>query len=94
MQVTLHVPASLREYSSGQPLLHVEVADSATVGDLFAFLHGSYPGIAERVLDELGAVRQHVNIFVNGDSIRLGQGLQTQVEANAEIWIIPAVSGG
>ena len=50
--------------------------------------------VVERVVSRQVVVRQHVNLFVNGENVRLGQGLHTPVEANAEIWIIPAVSGG
>jgi molybdopterin synthase sulfur carrier subunit len=94
MHVTLHVPSSLREFSAGQSRLALDVADSATVRDVFGRMHATHPGITERVLDERGEVRQHVNIFVNGNSIRLGHGLATPVEAGTEIWILPAVSGG
>jgi sulfur-carrier protein len=94
MPVTLHVPASLREFSGGQSRLALDVADSATVRDVLDCLHGMHPGISERVLNERGEVRQHVNVFVNGENVRLGRGLDTTVEAKSEIWILPAVSGG
>ena len=47
-------------------------------------------------VDEQGRVREHVNMFVDGASIRAGSslGLHTPVRAGAEIWILPAVSGG
>jgi molybdopterin synthase sulfur carrier subunit len=94
MSVTVHVPSSLREFSGGQRRLAIDAAHSATLRDVFTCMRASHPGISERVLDERGAVRQHVNVFVNGQNVRLGNGLQTQVEAGAEIWILPAVSGG
>ena len=94
MSVTVHVPTSLRDFSGGKSSLSLDVADGSPLRELFMRLDASYPGIVQRVLDEQGAVRQHVNVFVNGNSIRLGQGLQTPVEASAEVWIIPAVSGG
>jgi molybdopterin converting factor small subunit len=52
--------------------------------------------VVERALDETWSPRQHVNIFVDGQSIRLGGalGLETPVVPGAEVWIIPAVSGG
>jgi sulfur-carrier protein len=50
----------------------------------------------ERVLDEQGRVREHVNVFVDGESVRAAArlGLATPVRAGAEVWILPAVSGG
>jgi molybdopterin synthase sulfur carrier subunit len=94
MLITVHVPTSLREFAAGQPRVILDLSDSATVQEVFGRLHETHPGIAERVLNEHGEVRQHVNVFVNGNSIRLGHGLATRVEAGAEIWILPAVSGG
>ena len=96
MQVTVYVPASLRQYSGGVGKLQVEVVESATLSALFDCLHERYPGIVERALDESGSVRQHVNVFVDGESIRAGSslGLATPVRAGTEVWILPAVSGG
>jgi molybdopterin synthase sulfur carrier subunit len=39
-------------------------------------------------------VRPHVNVFVGTESIRFTGGLNTPVPDGAEIWIVPAVSGG
>ena len=94
MDVTVHVPTSLREFSAGQPRVTLGMSETTTLQDVLGCLHRTNPGVVERVLDEQGTVRPHVNLFVNGENVRLGQGLQTEVEANAEVWIIPAVSGG
>jgi molybdopterin converting factor small subunit len=39
-------------------------------------------------------VRPHVNIFVDGESIRDRGGLGASIRGGAEILILPAVSGG
>jgi molybdopterin converting factor small subunit len=46
------------------------------------------------VLTERGDVRQHVHIFVDGESIRDTGGLRGAVREGAEIFILPALSGG
>ena len=101
MQVTVYVPAALRQFSAGERRLHVELKAEAeaapiTLGQVFAALHARAPGVVERALDEQGGVRPHVNLFVDGESVRLGDGLglQTPVAAGSEVWILPAVSGG
>ena len=96
MQVVVHVPASLRQFSSGAGKLRVECPDAATLAAVFNQLHATCPGVVERALDEQGKIREHVNVFVDGESIRAGakRGLQTPVAAGAEVWILPAVSGG
>jgi len=95
MQVVVHVPASLRQYSGGAGKVRVECAN-ATLAGVFDTLHTTCPGVVERALDEQGKLRVHVNVFVDGESIRAGskRGLQTPVAAGTEVWILPAVSGG
>src|SRR5207253_5832648 len=96
MQVEVHVPTSLREYAGGARKLYVDVAEPSTLGAVFDCLHATAPGVVERALDEQGRVREHVNVFVDGQSVRAGAklGLATAVRAGAEVWILPAVSGG
>jgi sulfur-carrier protein len=95
MQVVVHVPASLRQFSGGAGKVRVECAE-ATLGGVLDQLHASYPGVVERALDEQGNIREHVNVFVDGESVRAGskRGLRTPVAAGTEVWILPAVSGG
>jgi len=50
--------------------------------------------VRDRVITELGDVRPHVNIFVDGESIRDAGGLGAPVHDGAEIFILPALSGG
>ncbi len=46
------------------------------------------------VLDEHGALRKHMVIFVNGDPIRDRTGLTDTVGANDQIHVMQALSGG
>ena len=100
MQVTVYLPAALRQFSAGERRLRVELAAAeavpVTLGQVFAALHARAPGVVERALDEQGGVRPHVNLFVDGESVRVGDGLglATPVAAGSEVWILPAVSGG
>jgi sulfur-carrier protein len=95
MQVVVYVPASLRQFSGGAGKLRVESAEP-TLGGVLRQLHASHPGVVERALDERGHIREHVNVFVDGHSIRAGskRGLETPVAPGTEVWILPAVSGG
>jgi molybdopterin converting factor small subunit len=47
-----------------------------------------------RVLDEQGALRRFVNLFVADEDIRFLKGLETELPAGATLSIIPAVAGG
>ena len=51
-------------------------------------------GVRDRIVDEQGVLRRHVNVFVNGENVRSLQGLDTGVKDGDEVSIIPAVSGG
>jgi len=96
MRVIVNVPASLREFSGGARHLTLDCDEPSTLAAVFQRLHVAAPGVVERALDEQGQIRPHVNVFLDGERIRAGsrQGLQTPVQAGAEVWILPAVSGG
>jgi len=53
-----------------------------------------YPGIRDRVVNEEGQLREHINIFVGKENIRYTGDFATPLQAGAEISILPAVSGG
>jgi molybdopterin synthase sulfur carrier subunit len=92
-QVHVHLPGALRPYAAGRRLLDLALP-GATVGELLRTLQGSYPGVHQRVVDELGSLRPHVNVFVNGESIRYLEGLATPLDEGDEVWLLPAISGG
>jgi MoaD family protein len=93
MRVRLHLHGALSPYADGQRRLEVALPGS-TVGELLHGLNDPYPGVHQRVMDELGCVRPHVNVFVNGESIRYLAGLDTSLDDGDEVWLLPAVSGG
>ena len=88
---TVHLPSALSGHAAGQR--RVDVA-GATVGKALAALGQAHPGVGQRVLDDQGVLRRHVNVFVNGESIRYLDGAATPVGDADEVWILPAVSGG
>ncbi len=47
-----------------------------------------------RMITELGDLRPHLNLFVDGECIRFTNGFATPVRDGAEIVILPALSGG
>jgi len=51
-------------------------------------------GLRDRVVNEKGEVRLHVNIFLNNENIRHQQALNTSLSEGDEITILPSVSGG
>ena len=92
MPIAFLIPGYLRQYTSGAA--RVETDAAATVGEALQRLWRAQPGVRDRVVDEQGNVRPHVNVFVGTESIRFTGGLATPVPDGSEIWIVPAVSGG
>jgi molybdopterin synthase sulfur carrier subunit len=93
MAFTVYVPGPLRDLSGGAAKIAVD-GDARTVGEALALLFAAHPGLRDRVVDETGDVRMHVNVFVGEESIRHLQGLATPVAESAEVFILPALSGG
>jgi molybdopterin converting factor small subunit len=87
------IPGPLRELAGDRSQVRIK-GDAASVNDALALLWRECPGVRDRVITERGEVRQHINIFVDGESIRDIDGLLTRVRDGAEIVILPAVSGG
>ena len=57
-------------------------------------LERRHPSLYRGICDDTGAVRRHVNLFVNNDHMRDRDGLDTALKAGDEVFILPAVSGG
>jgi sulfur-carrier protein len=93
MPVTIHVPGYLCEFTEGRGLVRLQ-GSPRSVGEALLALAALHPGVRDRVMNEQGAVRPHVNVFVGGESIRATGGLATPLPAGADLYIIPAVSGG
>ena len=92
MSVTIHLSGYLKPFSGGE--VEVSLAgDYATVGDVLDSLWQRHLALRDRVLNEQGEIRQHVNIFVGSDDIKRLKGLQTAIKTT-DIHIFNAVSGG
>lgn len=93
MAVTVHIPPALREHTAGAASVALDGAP-ATLSAALDALWRRHPGLRDRVLDERGTPRQHVALFVGTEHIRSTGGLATPLAADAEVTILPAVSGG
>ncbi len=91
MNITIHIPSALRSCCRGAS----ELALSApSVRAALTHLEERYPALYRSVCDETGAVRRHVNLFVNTDHVRDRDGLDTVLAPGDVLTILPAVSGG
>jgi molybdopterin converting factor small subunit len=89
--VSVRIPTILRTYTEGKSEVS---ADGSTLSEVIENLDSSYPGIKGRVLDEQGALRRFVNVYVGNDDVRFIEGLDTPTPDGAQVSVIPAVAGG
>jgi len=66
----------------------------ATVQESLEAAFGLYPRLRGYVLDEHGALRFHMAVFVDGVPIADRRGLTDPVSATSEIYVMQALSGG
>lgn len=66
----------------------------ATVGEALQAVFVATPGLRGYVLDDQGAVRTHVVVFLDGSPVRDRRGLSDAVRPDSEIFVMQALSGG
>ena len=93
MSVQVVLPGVLADLAGGSKHLDVEPA-GPTLADLLDALADRHPLLGRRIRDETGQVRRFVNVYVDGDDVRVTQGLATEVRDGAEVQVLPSVAGG
>jgi sulfur-carrier protein len=91
MAVKVKLPTQLRAAAGGEAELRVE---AGTVGEVLAAVYDQQPELRDRLTDDGQALRRFVNVYVDGEDIRFGDGLDTPVADGAEVQVLPAVAGG
>jgi len=86
--VVVHLPRSLVALFPGCE--RVMRVDGRTVLEIVKALDARVPGLANRVLDAGPVIRTHINVFVAGERATV----HTPVAPGAEVYVVPAVSGG
>ena len=68
--------------------------EATTVREAIVAVDAAHPGIAFRVLDDKGALRRFVNVFVADEDVRFLDGLDTELAPGTTVSLVPAVAGG
>lgn len=89
--VTVKLHGAFSQFAGGARSASVEASDIATA---LAGLVALHPTLAERMRDEHGKLREHVNIFANDEDMRYLDGERTALRDGDIVHIVPAVSGG
>jgi sulfur-carrier protein len=80
------LPALLAREAGGQREFEV---DAATLDDALRSLP-----VRNLCLDEHGELRRLVNVYVDGDDVRGGAGLETPLRADSQVLVVTAIAGG
>ena len=92
MALVFIIPGALKTQAGGRSEVRID-EHAGTVEAALALLWRECPGLRDRILTERHEIRPHVNVFVDGTNARHA-GLDAAVGDDAEIMIVPAVSGG
>lgn len=85
----VQIPTVLRTLVGGRDEVTV---DGSTIGEVLAALGAPAP-LVGRIREAL-ETRTRFHVFVNGSDVAAGAGLDTPVQEQDEIFIIPAIAGG
>jgi adenylyltransferase/sulfurtransferase len=91
MPVTISIPTALRQYAGGSSELKVE---AATAGEALERLTETHAELRKHLYNDQNALRNFVNVYVNDEDIRHGDGPQTPVKDGDTIMIVPSIAGG
>jgi len=94
MSVRVLLPRLLSDCTGGRTSMSLDLPEAATVCALLDVLAAEHPVFDRRVRDETGALRRHVNVYVDGEEVRRLSGLETPVPSNAEVMVVQSVAGG
>lgn len=86
----IRIPPVLRPEAGGKRALEVE---AGTVREALDALVDLYPALRGRIF-EGESVPSFLNVFVDGEDVRLAGGLATPVDGGSKILLLPAVAGG
>jgi molybdopterin converting factor small subunit len=82
----IRLPALLAREAGGQGRYELE---AATLGEALRALP-----VRDLCLDEPGELRRLVNVFVDGEDVRFGAGLDTPLTATSKVLVVTAIAGG
>ena len=86
----IRIPTPLRMYTADRAIIEV---DGNTVGEALASLVAQHPDLRTHLFND-DELRSFVNIFIDDEDIRFLQGLDTEIDADDSLRIIPSIAGG
>ena len=88
---TVKIPPVLRASVGGEREV---TAEGSNIGDVLRSLAERYPETQRQLFDEGGELNRYVNVYLGDEDVRVMDGLQTAVDPDDTIMILPAMAGG
>ena len=88
---TLTIPTPLRPYTQGTKNIDLHSTD---VRGAVKEIASKFPDLDPHLFTEDGNLRPYVNLFVNDEDVRHLQGLDTELQVQDRLRIIPSIAGG
>lgn len=87
----LRIPTPLRPYAQGQTEVSIK---GQTVREALAGVIEQYPTLKPHLFATNGELRPFVNLFLNDEDVRQLHGLDTALNENDRLMLIPSIAGG
>ena len=94
MSVEVVLPGFLADLAGGDKHVALELGGESTLGAVLDRLAEGRPLLDRRIRDETGALRRFVNVYVDGEDVRVEQGVRTPVGDGSVVQGLPSVAGG
>lgn len=91
MTVTVRIPPQLRGLTANARQV---TAEANTLGELLDSLEARFPGLRSRLVSSDGSLYEFLNLFLNGEDVRLLGGLAAPLHDGDQLLIVPAMAGG
>lgn len=91
MSVKVRLPGTLRDATGGETRI---LATGGTLGAVIADLERRFPALQGRILDSAGGLQSYVNVYIGDQDARHSGGAAAPVPDDADVMVIPAMSGG
>jgi molybdopterin synthase sulfur carrier subunit len=91
MAVAVLIPTVLRKHTAGKDQV---AASGSNIREVLRDLEGQYSGFTQNLYAADGDLKPFINIYVNEEDIRFLQDLDTPVQSNDTVTILPAIAGG
>lgn len=88
---TLIIPTPLRKYAADQAKF---VTQSITIEEAIEELTEEYPELKTHLLDGSDQIRSFIKVFVGEDDIKSLDGMETELDDDDVVSIVPAIAGG